>query len=160
MFFGAAAVTILAACLIYDSWLRPLPAVALFAGITILLSSLIAFGRGLWLRITAAIVLFFILLAAPIASLRRVWIIQNATDGELRIDVRHRTESREKSKKVHPGDSWRFIYFSGDYGRITNVPVTLKITALSAQNSKSAQFDLPLTTNPPPLVVNNVWLGR
>ena len=158
--FGALLVG-LAAWMAYDSWLRTVSLIASWAMVTLILWGLVIFSRSKWLKMVAASILVIFELAAPIASFQRVLVIQDATDGDLFVQVRHRADSRRhKEKRLLPGKSWRFVYFTGDSGRITNIPVTIQVTRVKDQSTKSIDFDLPVATNPPPLTVHGDWLAK
>jgi hypothetical protein len=158
LFFGAVFFAIFAAWFFYDSWLRPANIVGLWCGIILLLTALVAFVRSFWLKIiTALMLLFFILASIPMPSFQRFLLIQNDTEETFLIQVSHRTENRKKSKNIRPRESWKFIYFSGDYGLITNIPVEVTVTRVRDQFVTSTLLILPIQTNPPPFILYELY---
>jgi len=161
MLLLVAVVVVAVAWLSYDSWLRPFRVVGSWSVVSLALFGLALLARNRWLKFLGISVFgLFLVFSLPLPSAKRTLVVRQSTEGQLDIRVSDRDNPRVKTKRLTPGEVWNFTYFSGDATRDATVPITITITRVSGRQSRRVDLDLPIRTNPTPLVISTAWLEK
>lgn len=157
--FVAGVVSIWAAgFLLHDTWLRPWSTIIGWClAYSVALVAVLLIGRyGGWIAAGIAAVSILIL-GVPTVSVQRKVTIENQCQSPIEVRLHSLDGRREKGATLSPKESWGFVYFVGDVGRVNTIPSRIEVRRISDASVVSRRINLPIGKPGLKLEVTDDW---
>ena len=109
---------------------------------------------GLVIAGGGAVVLF---MAIPLSSFQRSVEITNRFTSVVEVKCTTLNGKKERTFRLEPTECGKFVYFAGDHGGSTTIPVLIEAKILSNGIAFKRQFDLPIDSQPMGVALSEEW---
>lgn len=91
--------------------------------------------------------LFVAIYVIPAPSVAKSLLITNQTGESLQLNLSSQTPENSLSAELPDGQTTNFVYFRGDYGRLTLVDVRINILGRATGKRLRSTWQLPIQPN-------------
>jgi hypothetical protein len=118
------------------------------------MKSFIKILAGLVIAAGCAVALF---MAIPLPSFQRSVEVTNQFTTPIEVKCQTLDGKRERAFQLESMEHGTFVYFAGDHGGSTTIPVLIEAKILSNGVAFKRQFDLPIDNQPSGVALSEKW---
>jgi hypothetical protein len=107
--------------------------------------------------VVAASVAIVLLIVIPMPSFQRSIAVTNQFPTAVEVKCKTIGGWRGRTFRLEPSEYKKFVYFTGDHGGSTTIPVLIQARILSNSFEFKRQLDLPIDNQPSGVALSEKW---